>query len=241
MAKKTLLVALFAVLVPLAARGDDPKAGFLDCVYKSGDKEYKYVLFVPHDYKPDVESPIILFLHGKGSGGTDGKKQARGGLAAAIKKDEKKFPFLVVFPQSEKDTWAANSDDAKRAIDILTEVQKEYKTDSKRVYLTGLSMGGFGTWALAAKYPDKWAAIVPICGGGNPRDAEKIKNIPCWCFHGDADPTVPVENSRRMIKALKDAGGDPKYDELPGVKHDAWTTAYGKKELYEWLLMQKLK
>jgi predicted peptidase len=241
MRKKTLPIALLAALVPLAARADDPKVGFVDRVYKSGDKEYKYVLFVPHDYKPDSEPPVILFLHGKGSGGTDGKKQARVGLAAAIRKDEKKFPSVVVFPQSEKDTWAANSDDAKRAIDILAEVQKEYKTDSKRVYLTGLSMGGFGTWALAAKYPDKWAAIVPICGGGNAQTAAKIKDIPCWCFHGDADPIVDVEQSRRMIKALKDAGGSPKYDEFEGVGHNAWDRAYAKKELYEWLLMQKLK
>ena len=102
-------------------------------------------------------------------------------------------------------------------------------------------MGGFGTWSLAARYPEKWAAIVPICGGGDPKEADKIKDIPCWCFHGDADTAVKVESSRKMIAALKEAGGKPKYDEYAGVGHNSWDKAYGTKELYEWLLMQKLK
>jgi predicted peptidase len=109
------------------------------------------------------------------------------------------------------------------------------------MYLTGLSMGGFGTWSLAAQYPDRWAAIVPICGGGNPADADKIKHIPCWCFHGDADKAVKVERSREMIEALKKAGGQPRYDEYPGVGHNSWDRAYGTADLYQWLLMQQLK
>ncbi|HZT82536.1 MAG TPA: prolyl oligopeptidase family serine peptidase, partial [Gemmataceae bacterium] len=209
-------------------------------------------LFVPPDYKGDKPYPVILFLHGAGETGTDGERQAKVGIGPAIKKQEKTFPFLVVFPQSQKRTWQADSADAQRALAILAEVQKQYKTDPKRVYLTGLSMGGFGTWSLAAKYPDKWAAIVPVCGGVvRPKDkeapgklkavAEKIKHIPCWCFHGDADKAVPVQMSRDIIKALQDAGGKPKYTEYPGVGHNSWDKAYGTKELYEWLLMQKLK
>ena len=99
-------------------------------------------------------------------------------------------------------------------------MQKEYKIDDKRIYLTGLSMGGFGTWSLAAKYPDRWAAIVPFCGGGDPAKAKEIKDIPCWCFHGDADQAVPVRASREMVEALKAAGGKPKYTEYPGVGHN---------------------
>ena len=224
------------------AHAADPVAhGFLDRVYKgAGDEEAKYVLFVPHDYKGDKPYPLVVFLHGSGSTGTDGKKQV-GGIAAAIRKDEMSFPALVLFPQSQKRSWRADSEDGKRALAILAEVEKQYKIDGKRVYLTGLSMGGFGTWSLAAAYPDKWAAIVPICGGGDPTKAEKMKNIPCWCFHGDADPTVKVDFSRNMIKALKAAGGDPKYTEYPGVGHNSWTQAYGDKELYEWLWKQRLK
>src|SRR5262249_37504900 len=163
------------------------------------------------------------------------------GRGTTIKKMNKPFPLYAVFPQSQKLTWGANSDDGKRAVAILDEVQKKYKVDDKRIYLTGLSMGGFGTWSLAAKYPDKWAAIVPICGGGDPKDAEKIKDISCWCFHGDADMAVKVERSRDMIEALKKGGGKPKYDEYQGVGHNSWDKAYGTKELYDWLLMQKLK
>ena len=124
---------------------------------------------------------------------------------------------------------------------ILDQVCKDYKVDRKRIYLTGLSMGGFGTWSLATAYPERWAAMVPICGGGNPAQAAKIKDIPCWCFHGDADATVSVENSRKMIKALKDAGGDPKYTEYPGVNHNSWDRAYATAELWEWLAKQSLK
>jgi predicted peptidase len=236
------LVALVGAGQAPCRAADKDERGFLDRVHKDSDgKEAKYVLFVPHDYKGDKAYPLILFLHGSGESGSDGKKQAGQGIGNAIKKQEKTFGFITVFPQSQKRTWAADSEDAKRALDILAEVQKQYKVDAKKVYLSGLSMGGFGTWSLAAKYPDRWAAIVPICGGGDPKQAEKIKDIPCWCFHGDADKAVKVERSRDMIEALKKAGGKPKYDEYPGVGHNSWDKAYGTKELYEWLLMQQFK
>jgi predicted peptidase len=229
-------------LVLAAARADDKiEHGFLDRVYKDTEgNEAKYVIFVPHDYKGDKPVPLILFLHGAGQTGNDGKKQVSG-IAAEIRRTEKTFPCIVVFPQAQKRGWRAGTEEGKRAMAILAEVEKRYKVDPKRVYLTGLSMGGFGTWSLAAAHPDKWAAIVPICGGGDPKQAEKIKHIPCWCFHGDADPTVKVDLSRNMIKALKAAGGEPKYTEYPGVGHNSWTRAYADKELYEWLLKQQLK
>ena len=158
--KKTLcLTALLLAWFTAPANAADKKTGFLDRVYKDA----KYVLFVPHDYKGDKPHPVILFLHGSGETGTDGKKQAQVGLGSAIKKQEKTFPFIAIFPQSQKRTWKADSEDGQRAMAILDEVMKEYKTDPQRVYLTGLSMGGVGTWSFAAKYPEKWAAIVPIC------------------------------------------------------------------------------
>ena len=130
-------------------------------------------------------------------------------------------------------------------IDVILQMQKEYKTDAKRVYLTGLSMGGYGTWSLAAAHPEKWAAIAPICGGANAKDVEtiagKVKDIPCWCFHGDADTAVKVEQSRTLIDALKKAGGTPKYTEYPKVGHNSWDAAYGDKEFFPWLLEQKRK
>src|SRR5947209_1805481 len=205
---RTLALACGGLLLAsgaVPAADTEGKHGFLHLVHKNADgKEAKYILFVPHDYKGDKAYPLILFLHGAGETGTDGKKQAAVGLGPAIQKREKTFPFITVFPQSQKRTWQADSPDATRALAILAEVEKGYKVDPKRVYLTGLSMGGFGTWSLAAKYPDRWAAIAPICGGGDPKQAEKIKNIPCWCFHRDADKAVPVARSRAMMKALWD-------------------------------------
>lgn len=234
------ICALFSSAGSVSAA--DILTGFLHKVYKDADGSgHKYEVFIPHGYKGEKEYPVILFLHG--SGETKGGKQlpVEVGIGPAIEKREKSFPFIVVIPQSVKRTWKADSDDAKRALAILDEVCKEYKTDTNRIYLTGLSMGGYGTWSLAVARPDKWAAIVPICGGGDPKSAEKIKDIPCWCFHGDADSAVPVDRSRDMIKALQAAGGKPKYNEYPDVGHNSWNKAYGTDELYTWLLEQKKK
>jgi predicted peptidase len=232
-----------AALLPARAE-DKPKTGFIDKTFKNADGTTSpYVVFVPKDYDGTKEYPVILFLHGSGEtkGDKSGKMPVQVGIGTAIKKREKDFPFIVVIPQSEKRTWGASSDDGKRALAILDEVEKEYKIDVKRQYLTGLSMGGFGTWSIAAAHPDRWAAIVPICGGGNPKDAEKIKSIPCWCFHGDADAAVPVQRSRDMIDALKKAGTEPKYTEYEKVGHNSWDKAYGTDDLYKWLLEQKKK
>lgn len=243
------VVALQAV-APLFGAAEKTEHGFTDRTCKDTDgKEYKYVLFVPHDYKGEKAYPVILFLHGAGEwqGGT--KAPVDVGIGQAIKKlDEKEFGFFVLFPRftvspdfKKRNNWHAGSPDSERALRMLDHVQKDFKIDSKRVYLTGLSMGGYGTWSLAAKYPDKWAAIVPICGGGDPKDAAKIKHIPCWCFHGDEDKAVRVEESREMIDALKAAGGKPRYTEYAGVAHNSWDRAYETKELYVWLLKQTLK
>ncbi|MEI7683834.1 MAG: alpha/beta hydrolase-fold protein [Planctomycetota bacterium] len=236
MTSRFWLMSLALVLVHGSAI--EAQTGFLAKTHTDGAK---YVVFVPHDFKADKAYPVILFLHSSGSTGDDGQKQTGNGLGNAIRKNEKAFPFIAVFPQSQKRTWKADSEDGKRALAIFDDVVKAYKTDPKRQYLTGLSMGGFGTWSMAAAHPDRWAAIAPICGGGDPTTATKFKNIPCWNFHGDADPTVKVDLSRNMIKALKDAGGAPRYSELPGVGHNAWDAAYGNPEFFTWLLEQKQK
>ena len=234
----------------LAAAANAADTGFLDKTYKGPDgTEHKYVLFVPHDYKKDTPTPTILFLHGAGEtkpaegAKTKGKPKmpVEVGIGPAIKKREKTFPFLTIIPQAPTRGWQAGGASAKMALGMLEQVEKEYTVDPKRTYLTGLSMGGYGTWSLAAAMPDKWAAIVPICGGGDPKAAEKIKDIPTWVFHGDKDPAVPVQRSRDMVEAIKKAGGEPKYTEYPGVAHDSWTQAYATDELYEWLLKQKKK
>jgi predicted peptidase len=236
------IVILFSCLA--LAQADESRRGFISKTYKGDKGESKYAVFVPLDYTDAKEYPLILFLHGSGERGSDGEAQVKQGIGSAIKfkGNEKKFPFIVVFPQAAAGgNWRAGGADAERALAILAEVQKTYKVDSKRVYLTGLSMGGFGTWSLAAAHPDKWAAIVPICGGGDPKTAAKIKDIPCWCFVGDKDAPFLLEGCRSMIKALKEAGAEPRYSEFPYVGHNSWDCAYVTPELYPWLLSHKLK
>jgi predicted peptidase len=238
------LTALAFLTAAPGLAGEKVETGFINKVFKGKDGDSKYVVFVPHAYTGEAEFPLILFLHGAGERGDDGERQVKQGIGSAIKfkENEKKFPFIVVFPQcSAKGLWQAGGPDADRALAILDEVQKTYKVDTKRVYLTGLSLGGYGTWSLAAAQPDRWAAIAPICGGGDPSMAEKIKDIPCWCFHGDADKAVPVQRSREMIDALKKAGANPRYTEMPFVGHNSWDPAYVTGELYTWMLAQKRK
>ena len=238
----TLLLCATMLATNLGAvQAGDAKNGFLNKIYKGKDGDVKYIVFVPKSYTGDKEFPVILFLHGAGESGTDGLKQAGTGLGKSIRDKKGDFPFITVFPQSQKGGWKADSAEGKRAVAILDEVLKTYKTDPKRVYLTGLSMGGYGTWSLAAAYPDRWAAIAPICGGGDPKNADKIKNLPCWSFCGDKDNAKLVENNRAMNKALKAAGSSARYEEYPGIGHNSWDRAYATPELYTWFLKQSTK
>ncbi|HSQ58067.1 MAG TPA: prolyl oligopeptidase family serine peptidase [Gemmata sp.] len=248
----TRVLAAVCLVAPIAALADDkssdkPKTGFVDRTLKNGDGTTSpYVVFVPHDYDGKKEYPVILFLHGAGEtknpkSKKQGKMPVEVGIGPAIKKREKTFPFIVIIPRAEGFGWGADSTNAKRALAMLDEVMKEYKVDAKRQYLSGLSMGGMGTWSLAMAHPDRFAAIVPICGRGDTKQAEKIKDLPCWDFHGDADTAVNVSGSREMIAAIKKAGGNPKYTEYPGVGHNSWDKAYATDELYTWLLEQHKK
>jgi predicted peptidase len=244
MAFFSLFLGLFGL-----AKAEDSTKGFLKKTFENADgTKSPYVLFVPHNYDGKTEVPVILFLHGAGESKGGSKQPVEQGIGNHIKgKREKTFPAIVIFPQAEAlkkqvvGRWGAGSPDAERALKMLELVQKEYKTDSKRIYLTGLSMGGFGTWSLAAAYPDKWAAIAPICGGGDPKKAEKFKDIPCWAFHGEKDGVVKAQLSRDMIEALRKAGGKPGYTEFAGVDHNSWDPTYKQDEFYEWLFAQKKK
>lgn len=212
-----------------------------------------YTLFVPHASKGPKDTkahPLILFLHGRGQAHTPPEKVP--GLGPHIQKTEASFPFFVIFPRGAHDGfWFKNSKplDVTRALEILHTVQKEHKIDGQRLYLTGVSMGGLGVWDLAAEKPGLWAAIVPVSAGqGNDkgpneapqRHAATIKHIPCWCFHGLKDKTVDPKWTKEMVAALKKAGGDPKHYYAPDAGHEGcWPIAYGKTELYDWLLKHR--
>jgi predicted peptidase len=217
-------------------------AKFIDKVHadeKGG--EVKYVVCVPDGCDGKTPLPVVLFLHGGGQVGTDNKEQLEIGLGPAARKYGMPFPFVGVFPQAGAGSWRAESPDGKRALAILEAVEREYATDRRRVYLTGVSMGGDGTWSLAAAHPKRFAAIVPVCEGGNPKHAAALKDVPCWAFHGDADRIVPVGATRDTVRAITAAGGRPLYQEYRGVDHNCWDRVYAEAEMYHWLRAQVLK
>jgi predicted peptidase len=216
------------------------EAGFLEKTIEYKGAPVRYVVYVPKGYSPDKPHPAILFLHGAGEQGDDGKRQTEVGLGPAIRMAEDKWNFIVIFPQKPKGPGGFMEHE-KLILDILDKTRKEYKIDEKRLYITGLSMGGMGTWALIARHPQMFAAAAPVCGRGNPADAPKIKDIPLWNFHGDKDNAVPIKGSQDMIDALKAAGGDPKFTIYPGVGHNSWDKAYREENLSEWFLKHSAK
>jgi predicted peptidase len=234
---------IVGMLVASSALAEPAKTGFVHKKFeRSGGEAVDYVVFVPHSYDGKKESGVILFLHGSGeTKGESGKQPVDVGIGPYIRKNEKTFPYIVVFPQAQEKGWRPKGINGELALGMLDTTLKEYKIDANRVYLTGLSMGGFGTFNFAAAEPQRWAAIVPICGGGNTDWAEKIKDIPCWVFHGAVDPTVNVSKSRDMVEALKKAGGSPKYTEFPKAGHNCWDQAYATPALWTWLAEQKRK
>jgi predicted peptidase len=194
-----------------------------------------YLLYLPGGYdKEDKAWPLVLFLHGAGESGRDLNKVKIHGPPKLIEAG-KKFPMIVVSPQSPRMGWDVPTLNA-----LLDEIVATHKVDKDRVYVTGLSMGGFGTWALAAAYPDKFAAIMPICGGGDPHDAVKLKHLGIWVFHGAKDNVVPPNRSENMVKALKEHGAkNIQFTLYPNAGHDSWTQTYDNPEVWDWLLKQK--
>ena len=195
-----------------------------------------YLLFLPEGYAKDEAKrwPLILFLHGAGERGSDVNKVKIHGPPKIVE-GKKDFPFIVVSPQCPENAWW----EPFRLLALLDAIQAAYRVDPDRVYLTGLSMGGFGTWELAGRAPQRFAAIAPICGGGNPAMVRRMKDLPTWVFHGDKDPVVPVQMSDDMVEAMKKAGAEVKYTRYEGFGHDSWTKTYENPELYDWLLSHR--
>ena len=192
----------------------------------------QYLLFLPADYENKSEKwPMILFLHGAGERGDNLSQVKVHGPPKLINNGEN-FPFIIVSPQCPEDKWW----DTDVLNELLKDVMKSYRVDKNRIYLTGLSMGGYGTWDMAQKYPSRFAAIAPICGSGNPELVERIKHLPIWVFHGAKDKVVPVKKSQDMVDALKKVGGNVKFAIYPEAGHDSWTETYSNPALYDWFL-----
>lgn len=247
-----------------AARAAETKAvqveprqtGFLFETIRSNESDYKYVVYVPREYSPAREWPLIVFLHGAGESGTDGLKPVIQGIGSAIMWAPEKWPFVVVIPQKPdiRHQWEQHEE---AVMAMLSRTRGEYRVDPRRIYLTGLSQGGHGTWVIGSHHPDVWAAIAPICGyaGGfrrrepdTPADlprpfegtveelAGPLRKTPVWAFHGEADPVVPVRETRDLVAAIEAVGGKPKMTLFPGVDHNSWDKAYREMNLAAWFL-----
>ncbi|PTM59405.1 chitobiase/beta-hexosaminidase C-terminal domain-containing protein [Desmospora activa] len=234
---------------------EDIAAKFLKLQYK----EMPYRLYVPENYDPNQSYPLVLFLHGGGERGTDNEKQLLandGAIVWAKPENQRKNPAFVLAPQARDtpdggfgltrdsnnelnlDRVFQFSEDLGTAYEILQQVRDEYPIDSRRLYSTGLSQGGFGTFNLNTAYPDLFAAMVPIAAGGDPEKADRIVDKPMWVFHAVDDGVIPVSYSRDIVEAIKAIGGDPIYTEYPTGGHASWEPAYANQEMIDWMFKQ---
>lgn len=199
--------------------------------------ETDYLIYLPEGYESDSKQwPLVLFLHGAGERGADIEFVKRNGPPKLIEEGQN-FPFILVSPQCpERSIW-----DNNLLIALLDEIESKYNVDKNREYLTGLSMGGHATWSLAIQYPERFAAIIPICARGYSQDVYVLKDVPVWVFHGEKDDIVPITDGEKMVRALKEVEGNVKFTIYPEANHDAWTETYNNLEIYKWLLRHSLE
>ncbi len=260
----TLLVSypLSTTKIMAQAAKDNGKETFDLLAMKFEPREYigtskvplKYRLLKPMNYQPGKTYPLLLFLHGAGERGIDNLVTLKHGAKEfANDRRREQYPCYVVMPQCPNEQkwsdvdWSKESSEQpenasqcmQSSKELVDEMVESAGVDKNRIYITGLSMGGYGTWDAIARYEDYFAAAAPICGGGDPKMIRKFSKLPIWCFHGESDPVVKVKRSREMISALKDVGSNAQYTEYPGVQHDSWTATYSNPDFYRWLFAQR--
>ena len=250
------LISLAFVLPALAA--ERTGTGFVDRTVSVGGVSHAFKVWVPPGFDRSRRWPVILWLHGAGEPGLDGEQQTQVGLGPALRAHPERFPVLAVFPQAPpREVWLGEN--ARVAVAALDQTMAEFGGDPDRVYLAGLSMGGYGTWELAFEDPSRYAAIVSVAGGIVPpagrraldplpptlqaadpysNTAARVKAIPAWLFHGADDMVVPVTESRRIVAALTRMGAAPRYTEYAGMRHNIWERTFNEPELAKWLLAQ---
>jgi predicted esterase len=226
----------------LNAVNNGPK-GFMHKQLVRGNRTRTYGLFVPSSYNASTKYPVIIFLHGMGEGGNDAKSNLRVGLAPFVADADRSggFPFICVFPQSESGGWDENSEAATDVIACIDDVAKNYSIDQDRVSLTGLSTGGYGTWAIGAKYKERFAALVPMGSNSSAEKyADRLIDMPIWSFHNSGDPFAAAWNDSTMVAKLKSLGNkNATYTEYPAAGHNCWETAYGDGQIFSWLQSQR--
>ncbi len=198
-------------------------------------ESYNYEPQLPEGYDADPAKrwPLILFLHGSGDIGTEVPSVSFHGLPKFLASG-KKLPAVIISPRCPDEWWSAPVLGR-----FLDDISAKYRVDPNRIMVTGASMGGFGTWELAEKFPGRFAAIAPVCGGGNPTGAASLSKLPIWTFHGQLDTTVPIFLTQNMVAAIQKAGGTPHFTIYPTTKHDAWKQAYTTDALFTWMFAQK--
>jgi predicted peptidase len=201
-------------------------------------QETNYLLALPEGYLQDTARrwPLVLFLHGSGEAGYDVDKVRSHGPPKMVDQG-RKFPFILVSPQADP----AFGWETETLYHLLLTLRQKLRVDNARIYITGLSMGGYGAWKMAMKYPELFAAVVPVCGGGNTDDLSRLRNTPVWVFHGAKDNVVPLSESQKMVNALKKFNSNVKFTIYPDASHDSWTATYENDSLYKWMLSQHLQ
>lgn len=238
--RRTFPILFLLGLILALGRPAAAETGFLQKTIDYQGKPVKYVVYVPSTYDPSKPTPTILFLHGSGETGTDGWKQVAVGIGSAIMMNAERWNYLVLFPQKppvQERGWIAFE---PLIMDMLAKTKKEYNVDASRLYCTGLSMGGAGTWALTAKHPDLFAAVAPLCGGG-PEDTASFKGIPVWAFYGDQDRAEGIQRCQTAVQSISAGGGNAKMTVYPGIGHNCWDKAYREEKLYEWFMQYQRK
>ena len=255
MGLRRIFLFCFVSLLSLPAFARHQDTGFLNRTITVNGTQHKYEVYVPEGWSEHQRWPVILFLHGSGERGIDGMDQTQIGLPAAIRSHPERWPFVVVMPQVpfHHHHWT-DPDMMQMAIAALDASVKEFHGDPQRLYLTGLSLGGYGTWEIAKNWPHKFAAVVPVCGGvfwsyapdrwhdtDLPEQyARAIGRTPVWIFHGSEDPVVIPRQATLLYEALKANGGNVRFWEYAGVRHNAWDKAYADPDLPRWLLSHNL-
>jgi len=236
--------------IPTSSSSPKPAQGFVEKAHTNALGEtMRYLLFVPEGSDRSKSYPLVLWLHGGGSRGNDLKLLlAHGnvhGIGFLARVDNQvRYPSYILAPQCPTNRFWGDSEsnhpttEMKLVLEILEKVRREYRVDSSRIYVMGMSLGGYGTWDIITRSPTTFAAAVPICGGGEVSKALLIAKTPIWAFHGDEDDMVNVSESRRMVEAIKKAGGQPRYTEYKGVGHDSWVQAFKEPDFLSWIFAQ---
>ncbi|HEY0321226.1 MAG TPA: dienelactone hydrolase family protein [Pyrinomonadaceae bacterium] len=234
---------IFSFMSPVEARAQ--KSGLLSRDVKVGNKSYGYQIYVPGKLAGKEKLPVILFLHGIGQRGTGGF--VKGAATLLIRQYLERLPAIVLLPQCEQGRYWSDPEMDSMVMATLKQTVAEFKADTGRLYMIGVSMGGYGAWNMAAEHQRTFAAFVTICGGSPLRTGDRFKSIarrvgqtPVWVFHGADDRIVPVSESRQMVAALKDVKGNVRYSEYEGVGHNVWLNAMKEPELLPWLLSKRL-